>query len=78
MTVALPAGGPCIDGPFITRSRNEGTIDTRLDPIRPWGIGPSGFMLVVTSVLYQAADRDRSDVAGHRTGLRQGEADVDQ
>lgn len=30
------------------------------------------------SVLDQAADRDGSDVAGCRNGLRQGEADVDQ
>lgn len=31
-----------------------------------------------TSVLDQAANRDRSDVAGCRNRLRQGEADVDQ
>jgi hypothetical protein len=32
----------------------------------------------VASVLDQAADRDGSDVAGCRNGLREGEADVDQ
>ena len=36
-------------------------------------------MVVVASVLDQAADRDGSDVvAGCRNGLRQGNADVDQ
>ena len=33
--------------------------------------------LAVGSVLNQAADRDGSDVAGRRDGLRQGETDVD-
>lgn len=40
--------------------------------------GKAGSDVDGASVLDQAADRDGSDVAGCRNGLRQGEADVDQ
>ena len=69
MTTLRPAARVSVEGSPIARPA---------DHVSQMTVKWARQMVVVASVLDQAADRDGSVVAGCRNGLRQGNADVDQ